>query len=47
METLQKVRQAKVASEETHVERELNSLMEATLRMEHELQMLALSSEEE
>ncbi len=39
METIQE------AAEETHVERELNLLLEITLRMEHEL-TVALSSEE-
>jgi len=39
METVQKV------TEETYIERELNLLMEMTLRMEHEL-MVALVAEE-
>lgn len=39
MEAIQEV------SEETHVERELNFLLEMTLRMEHEL-CVALASEE-
>ena len=40
METVQEV------TEETHVERELNLLMEMTLRMEHELTVALTTTEE-